>query len=177
MKSLRVHKSSLLLLGFAVSALALMVALSVSLLAPSQNESEQGPAIEPSLATTTATDDSAESNTSELSAPELPLELTIVAEQSEYHAAETLERWRLLSDATCADYALAVLESIHAQDLELVQAGFMDVSGESWGCVFIGNTGESLAITLIPENPFSSRSESNQLVVSILRYLEVEGLV
>lgn len=108
-------------------------------------------------------------------APALPLQVPGIEQAvSGYQRVETLESWKLLSDSSCADYALAVLETLHAQDLELEQAGFMDVSGECWGCVFTGSDGEALSITLIPERPFSPRSDSNLLVVNVLHYLEPE---
>ncbi|MDR1358652.1 MAG: hypothetical protein LBJ48_04795 [Coriobacteriales bacterium] len=108
--------------------------------------------------------------------PALPLGLESLRQSGEYRRAETLESWRLLSDASCADYALAVLEDVHRQGYELVQAGFMDLKGESWGCVLTGSNGESLSVMLMPQHPFSPRSDANLLAVNILHYLEPEGL-
>lgn len=112
-----------------------------------------------------------------LIAPELPVQLLDLdfAFGSEYHQAESLESWKIIREESCADYALKVLEGIHSQGLELVQAGFMDLQGECWGCVFIGSNGESMQITLMPERPFSPRSEANLLVVNVLHYFEQEG--
>lgn len=104
--------------------------------------------------------------------PSLPFTLSDTTAITNYQCSQTLESWQLLSSKSCADYALSVLEDLRTQDLELVKAGFMDISGESWGCVFIGAQGQSLAVTLIPERPFSSRSDKNLLVVSMLHYFE-----
>lgn len=107
-------------------------------------------------------------------APELPIQLLDFASGSEYHHAESLESWKIIREESCADYALKVLESIQSQGLGLVQAGFMDLHGECWGCVFIGSSGESMQITLMPKRPFSPRSEANPLVVNVLHYFEQE---
>ncbi len=108
--------------------------------------------------------------------PDLPLQLSVSSQVNRYHRADTLESWKILSEKSCADFALIVLEAIHAQKGELLQAGFMDLSGECWGCVFTEN-GNSISVMLMPEHPFSPRSEDNLLVVSILHYLEQEGFV
>lgn len=108
--------------------------------------------------------------------PPVPLDVGNYTGAYEYQAAQTLESWQLTTTEECASYALSVLESIKVQNLELVEAGFLDVSGQSWGCVVVGPEGESLQVTLIPERPFSSRSDENPLVVRVLRYGEVEGL-
>ncbi|MDR1089082.1 MAG: hypothetical protein LBL23_07420 [Coriobacteriales bacterium] len=108
--------------------------------------------------------------------PVAPLQLDGFRQSGEYERAQTLESWRLVSDASCADYALGVLEDIHRQGFELVHAGFMDLSGESWGCVFTGSSGEAVSVMLLPERPFSPRSDANPLVVNILHYFAREGL-
>ena len=133
------------------------------------------PSTQTQLGTVNAQVDEGRNVVGQIASPELPLRLSDSDHAVEYRRAETLESWRLLSDESCADYALTILEDIHAQGFELVEAGFMDVSGESWGCVFMGSNGESLSIMLVPERPFSSRSEANLLVVNILHYLEQES--
>ena len=107
---------------------------------------------------------------------ELPLRLSDFESGGEYQCSETLESWRFLSSASCTDVAIGILEEIHEQQFELLEAGYMDLSGECWGCVFIGSEGESLSVMLIPERPFSSRSDANLLVVNVLHFKEVEGL-
>jgi hypothetical protein len=106
--------------------------------------------------------------------PPLPLEPFERVEKS-WHA-ETLESWKLLSDLSCADYARKVLASIQEQNFELVEAGFMDLSGECWGCVFKGAQGEALSVLLMPLHLFSPRSESNVLTVTVLHYLAYEEI-
>lgn len=102
----------------------------------------------------------------------LPLQLAGCAQVNEYQRTDTLESWRLLSNETCADFALLVLNALQEQEVELVQAGFMDISGESWGCVYIDSNGESLSVTLMPQSPFSPRSNSNVLAVTVIHYLQ-----
>ena len=104
----------------------------------------------------------------------LPIVFADSGRIDEYRRAETLESWKLISELPCSDYALSVLESISSQGFELVEAGFMDLSGECWGCVFSGANGESLSVILMPERPFSPRSDTNRLVVNILHYLQPE---
>ncbi len=107
---------------------------------------------------------------------EFPLRLLGFTPQSNYQRQQTLESWHFTSEAACVDIATRVLETLRAGQFKLVQAGFMDVSGESWGCVFTGAQGESCAITLVPEHPFSPRSSDNGLVVSFIHYLPGEVL-
>lgn len=94
-----------------------------------------------------------------------------------YTSAETLESWRVVSDESCRAAALTVLESVRAAGYELVQAGYLDVSGESWGCVFVDDTGGSVTVTLLPERPFNVRSDENGLVLTIIRYLSPEEVL
>ncbi len=106
-----------------------------------------------------------------------PLPLAAFEQVSEYQRSATVESWRLVTSESCADYALRVLESLQAQDVELLEAGFMDLSGENWGCVFKGANDESFSIVLMPERPFSPRSETNLLVVNVLHYLVPEDVL
>ncbi|MCL2807712.1 MAG: hypothetical protein FWD27_06100 [Coriobacteriia bacterium] len=103
-----------------------------------------------------------------------PFPFAQVERVDEYRHAETLESWRLISELSCSDYALAVLEYLHSQGLELLEAGYMDLSGQSWGCVFKGANNESFSVILMPERPLSPRSDTNRLVVNILHYLQPE---
>jgi len=95
---------------------------------------------------------------------------------NEYQQTQTLESWRIVSEQSCSTYASEALAAIQSQNLELVEAGYMDLSGESWGCVLRGADNESFLITLIPEHPFSPRSDTNRLVVNILYYLQPKDI-
>lgn len=108
--------------------------------------------------------------------PAVPVALPGASQGCTYYRAETLESWRFISEESCEEYALTVLEHVQAAHYEFVQAGFLDLSGQSWGCVFVGEDGASVSVTLLPEQPFSTRSSSNKLTVTIIRYLTVEGL-
>ena len=106
----------------------------------------------------------------------LPFELAEFEYIEEYRHFPTLDSWKLSSDLACAEYAMALLESLQSQGFELIEAGYMDLSGECWGCVLRSADGESLSVMLIPERPFSPRSSANRLVVTILRYLQPQGI-
>lgn len=109
-------------------------------------------------------------------APSPPLPSMEEGSSYHYERTETLESWQWTSDGTCAAVALEILEDIQQQTYELTQAGFMDISGECWGCVFTTTAGEVCMVTLIPLEPFSTRSSDNPLAVSILHYFEPEVL-
>jgi len=111
-----------------------------------------------------------------LVAAPLPFELAEAGWVHEYQRGETLESWKFISELPCADYAINVIESIQSEGLELIEAGYMDLSGECWGCVFIGANNESLMVILLPERPFSPRSDTNKLAVNIIHYLQPEEL-
>jgi hypothetical protein len=53
--------------------------------------------------------------------------------------------------------------------MELVEAGYLDLFGEAWGCALEDNGEASFTIILIPEQPFSQRSASNLLRMTMIR--------
>lgn len=106
----------------------------------------------------------------------VPFALAGFEYNQEYHRFSTLERWKYQSDLACAEYARALLGSLRSQGLELVEAGYMDLSGECWSCILTDANNAVITVTLIPERPFSPRSSTNCLVVTVLRYLQPQGL-
>jgi hypothetical protein len=53
--------------------------------------------------------------------------------------------------------------------MRLVEAGYLDLSGEAWGCTLEDDGEASLIITLIPEKPFRQRSAANPLRMTLIR--------
>jgi len=123
-----------------------------------------------------ASEEEQQGSMSAIATAELPFKLTESGRVEEYRRYKTLESWKLTSELSCSEYAQGVLRSLQSQNLELIEAGYMDLSGECWGCVFIGANNESLSVMLLPERPFSPRSDNNRLVVNILHYLQPEGM-
>jgi len=132
--------------------------------------SEEAPAF--SGSSPTALDETQRDGANGIAIATLPFDFADSGQISAYRCGETLESWSLMSEQSCTSYAQSVLESIQLQELELVEAGFMDLSGECWGCVFKGANDESLMVVLMPERPFSPRSDNNQLVVNVIHYLQ-----
>jgi hypothetical protein len=59
------------------------------------------------------------------------------------------ELWRGASEAACADYARQLLLLLKDAGLELVQAGYLDLFGRSWGCVVKAADGTAYTLSVV----------------------------
>lgn len=168
------HKRGFVCIAVSMAVLLVGIVVCTILAAPEAQEADFGTQQSQDSASTPAQDVSA-ARVSTI-APAMPVELPGSKQHGTYYRAETLESWQYLREESCKAYAITVLEQVHAAQYEFIQAGFLDLSGQSWGCVFTDEGGSSISITLLPERPFSSRSNDNRLVVNVIRYLEIEGL-
>jgi hypothetical protein len=80
-----------------------------------------------------------------------------------YEAGRYVESWRAVSDEPCRDVAKDLLTELRSSGFELVEAGYLDLFGEAWGCTLKGDGAASLTITLIPARPLQRRSADNPL--------------
>jgi hypothetical protein len=79
-----------------------------------------------------------------------------------------------LSAESCTELAREILFQLRDAGTELVKAGYLDLSGEAWGCTVACVDGSSLIVTLIPQALGQARSESNPLRVSVVHILVPE---
>jgi hypothetical protein len=86
-----------------------------------------------------------------------------------YEKGNSIETWEAVSDGSCRDVARDLLLRLRGSGMELVEAGYLDLFGEAWGCVLEDNGEASLAIVLIPEEPFRQRGASNLLRMTMIR--------
>ncbi|MDR3136871.1 MAG: hypothetical protein LBU07_05630 [Coriobacteriales bacterium] len=108
--------------------------------------------------------------------PSLPLNLPLQQMPVLYTRGTALESWQFTSSVSCADYARMTLLSLQASGARLIEAGYLDLIGECWGCVIQDNLSRSFNITLMPQEVFKSRSDANQLLVTVIHYLEPLGV-
>jgi len=164
------RQRALWVLGICVSLAGILLVVHMILSPTGVEMGEEAPALSGSAST--AFGETQREGTNGIAIAPLPFAFADSGQVSSYRRGETLESWSLVSERSCLSYAQSVLESIQLQELKLHEAGFMDLSGECWGCVFSGANDESLMVVLMPERPFSPRSESNRLVVNIIHYLQ-----
>jgi hypothetical protein len=62
-----------------------------------------------------------------------------------------------------------LLYALRDGGFELVEAGYMDLLGQAWGCTVQGGQGESLVIALRPAVAGAARCSSNPLQATIIR--------
>jgi hypothetical protein len=86
-----------------------------------------------------------------------------------YSRGAAIERWQGTSDLSCPDAARDLLLTLQGEGFELVKAGYLDLSGEAWGCTVKTEDGESLVVSLVPEVLGSARDEQNRLVLTVVR--------
>jgi hypothetical protein len=86
-----------------------------------------------------------------------------------YEKGSGIETWKAVSDGSCRDVARDLLLRLRDSGMELVEAGYLDLFGEAWGCVLEDNGEASLTIVLIPEEPFRQRGASNLLRMTMIR--------
>ncbi|MDR2197759.1 MAG: hypothetical protein LBO07_07365 [Coriobacteriales bacterium] len=87
----------------------------------------------------------------------------------EYQRTSTTERWRGLSEGGCEEVARGILQNLQAAGVELVTAGYLDLSGEAWGCTVACADGSSQVISLVPQALGQGRNENNRLQISVVR--------
>ena len=74
--------------------------------------------------------------------------------------------WTYKSDDDASECAKAVLESLEQSGATLMESGFLDVSGNAWGCAADMNDGSSsVMVTMIPQ---SSIEDETQLVIRVV---------
>jgi hypothetical protein len=86
-----------------------------------------------------------------------------------YTQGRDIETWRAVSDGSCRDVAREILIQLSGTGMELKEAGYLDLFGEAWGCTLEDHGEASVTVTLIPEKPFSQRSSSNPLRMTLIR--------
>jgi hypothetical protein len=86
-----------------------------------------------------------------------------------YEQGRYTETWRAVSNESCRDIARELLLQLRGSGMELVEAGYLDLFGEAWGCTLEDAGEASITIVLIPERPFSQRSTSNPLRMTLIR--------
>jgi hypothetical protein len=88
-----------------------------------------------------------------------------------YNRATASESWRLRNGSGCREAAQELLYNLRAQGCELVQAGYLDLSGEAWGCSVQEGGGAVWTLTLMPQVPLAERSATNQLNLVATRFM------
>jgi hypothetical protein len=106
--------------------------------------------------------------------PSCPVPLPKASSSANYTRTSNIETWKLTSDLSCASYAQTVLQILQPTGTELIHAGYLDLSGQCWGCVIRTADDESIIISLLPQSIFSDRNESNPLEVTVIRMLAPE---
>lgn len=77
------------------------------------------------------------------------------------------ESWRATSMRQCCDVARDILLNLQEDGFELVKAGFLDISGEAWGCTVVSAQGETMVITLVPQTLGLGIGQDNRLQITI----------
>jgi hypothetical protein len=108
--------------------------------------------------------------------PAVPIALPLEGQPPEYSRGTATESWQFISSSSCADYARVTLLSLRDSGARLVEAGYLDLLGASWGCVAQDDQDRSLSVILLPEDAFAAYGEQNRLKVTVLHYLEPKGL-
>jgi len=108
-----------------------------------------------------------------VAAAALPLALPAGCTLFDYQQNGSVEVWRATTQASCVDTAASLLANLEAGGGVLVQDGYLDLGGQAWGCTvrwpLAQDLDAALVVTLIPQTIGIGRSDSNLLVVSIMR--------
>ncbi|MDR1013578.1 MAG: hypothetical protein LBL86_01175 [Coriobacteriales bacterium] len=86
-----------------------------------------------------------------------------------YEKGTYVETWRAVSDGSCREVARELLLRLRESGMELVEADYLDLFGEAWGCVLRDHGEASLSITLVPERLLRERDGSNPLRMTLVR--------
>ena len=107
----------------------------------------------------------------ETSTPECPIDLPLPHEYVTYHRGQNIEVWNTQASAACDEYACDVLWALYDAGAELVEAGFLDLFGNNWGCVVQSDALGVLTVTLQTAQPSSGTASSARtvLLVTIVR--------
>jgi len=108
-----------------------------------------------------------------------PVRLPQDCVQTRYEPGIATESWHGYSIQECREAAKGLLQALEEDGYVLVQAGFLDLSREAWGCVVQAWDQSAFIITLIPENRQVSGNPSysgNTLRITVvhIRVPEVE---
>jgi hypothetical protein len=98
-----------------------------------------------------------------------PITLPASLRAQGYTQGRDIETWRAVSDSSCRDVAREILIKLSSTGMELKEVGYLDLFGEAWGCTLEDHGEASVTVTLIPEKPFSQRSASNPLRMTLIR--------
>ena len=85
-----------------------------------------------------------------------------------YQEGNLCESWKGYSQQSCSSVARELLLALEASGAQLAHSGYLDLSGEAWGCSAKGEQSESLTVTLIPQLLGTVRNEGNQLCLTIV---------
>ena len=117
---------------------------------------------------------------SKVAAPETscPVRMPRDCVRIEYRQGKSVESWHGYSTSDCRSVAREMLMGLEEDGFELVKAGFLDLSGDAWGCTVKTPGNGSLVISLIPERLGESSGKNNRLSITIvhMKALEIEQL-
>jgi hypothetical protein len=99
----------------------------------------------------------------------LPITLPASLRPRGYEKGTHIETWRAISDASCRDVARELLLELRTSDMRLVEANYLDLSGEAWGCTLEDEGRASVTVVLIAKRPFGKRDASNPLCMTLIR--------
>lgn len=97
-----------------------------------------------------------------------PLVIPVSISSLSYQEGSLCESWKGYSQQSCSSAARELLLALEASGAQLVYSGYLDLSGETWGCSVKGEQDESLMLTLVPQHPGAARNEQNPLCMTIV---------
>jgi hypothetical protein len=98
-----------------------------------------------------------------------PFSLPASLRPESYEQGENIESWWAFSEGSCKDVARDLLLQLRESEMKLVEAGYLDLFGEAWGCTLEDGGEASITIILMPKEPFRQRSTSNPLRMTLIR--------
>ena len=95
-----------------------------------------------------------------------------------YQRGVTIETWTAQAQASCQEYARALLYSLYDAGVTLVEAGYLDLFGNNWGCVLQSETEGSIIVTLRAQQSRASdtldTANATLLDITVIRILPLE---
>jgi len=116
--------------------------------------------------------DGADTNSS---AASCPIQVLASCGRLEYQRGANTETWKTETSQDGTELACNVLLELQEQGCQLVQYGYLDVSGLAWGCLVSCPDGSALSVTLIPQQLGQPAGDNNPLQVTALRFLVPEA--
>ena len=107
-----------------------------------------------------------------------PVRMPVDCARLEYREGRNVESWHGYTASDCRRVAREMLLGLEEDGFELVKAGFLDLSGNAWGCTAKTQHNSSLVISLIPERLGASNGKNNRLLITVvhMKALEAEHL-